>query len=56
MDKYENKNQTFLGKVIDFAQDNNFSECTVRVDLNEDKVDVHIRDEQQTANIKHVSV
>ena len=56
MDKQTNKEQTFLGKVIDFAQHNNFSECTVTVNLRDDEVDVRIRDEYQTANIKHVSV
>jgi hypothetical protein len=56
MDKKITEEQTFLGKVIDFVQHNNFSECTVRVDLNDDEVDVQIKDDYQTANIKHVSV
>ena len=52
MDKKTNEDQSFVEKFIDIIQHNNFSECSLTIDLEKEELDIQMRNETPNDHYK----
>ncbi len=56
MDKKTNEDQSFVEKFIDIIQHNNFSECSLTIDLEKEELDIQMRNETPDDYYRNVLV